>query len=149
LNGTADETAVIQHGQEDGLYLIAGGKPVRNASELLSNGRFKNLLERVAPCFDWIIIDSPPCVPVADASMIAGLCDGTVLVVRAGSTPLSAARKACQELQNKKLIGVLLNAVDKKTLAYRSYYGAGSYRHGASVDSSLRLQSIMVEKENA
>ena len=143
LNGAADEMSVIQHGQEGGLYFIAGGKAVSNASELLSNGRFKNLLERAAPCFDWIIIDSPPCVPVADASMIARLCDGIVLVVRSGSTPLSAARKACQELQNKKLIGVLLNAVDEKTLTYSSYYGRGTYGKvtSDSDDSTLRLQS--------
>ena len=141
LNGAADEMSVIQHGQEGGLYFIPGGKAVSNASELLSNGRFKNLLERTAPCFDWIIIDSPPCVPVADASMIAGFCDGIVLVVRSGSTPLSAARKACKELHNKKLIGVLLNAVDEKTLPYSSYYGRGTYGQATSDDSTLRLQS--------
>jgi protein-tyrosine kinase len=142
LNGAADEMSVIQHGQEGGLYFIAGGKTVSNASELLSNGRFKNLLERTAPCFDWIIIDSPPCVPVADASMIAGLCDGVVLVVRAGLTPLSAAHKACQELQKKKkLVGVVLNAVDERTLTYSTYYGRGTYGQVTSDDSTLRLQS--------
>lgn len=142
LSGAADEMAAIQHGQEGGLYFIAGGKTVSNASELLSNGRLRNLIERATPCFDWIIIDSPPCVPVADASMIAGFCDGILLVVRAGSTPLSAAHKACQELQNKNLIGVVLNAVDERTLTYSSYHGRGAYGQVASDDSTLRLQSI-------
>lgn len=136
LSGTADEMAAIQHGQEGGLYFIAGGKPAGNASELLSNGKLKNLIERAVSCFDWIIIDSPPCLPVADASVIAGLCDGILLVVRAGVTPASAAHKASQELQKRNLIGVVLNAVDQKTLTYGSYYGRGYYGQQASDEAT-------------
>jgi len=147
LDGKADEMAVIQRGQEDGLYFIAGGKPASNASELLANGRLRGLIERTAACFDWVIVDSPPCVPVADASVIAGLCDGVLLVIRAGSTPLSAARKACQELQNRKLIGVVLNAVDEKTLTYSSYYERGVYGEITSDDSILRLQAVTEKKD--
>jgi len=139
--------AVIQRGQEDGLYFIAGGKAASNASELLSNGRLKKLIERTAPCFDWIIIDSPPCVPVADASVIAAICDGILLIIRAASTPLSAARKACQELQNRKLIGVVLNAVDEKTLTYSSSYERGVYGKVTSDDSILRLQAVTEKKD--
>ena len=147
LGGKADEMAVIQRGQEDGLYFIAGGKAASNASELLSNGRLKKLIERTAPCFDWIIIDSPPCVPVADASVIAAICDGILLIIRAASTPLSAARKACQELQNRKLIGVVLNAVDEKTLTYSSSYERGVYGKVTSDDSILRLQAVTEKKD--
>jgi protein-tyrosine kinase len=126
LSSAAEEMAVIQHGRESGLYFIAGGKPAGNASELLSNGRLKTLIERAASCFDWIIIDSPPCLPVADASVIAGFCDGTLLVVRADATPSSAAHKASQELQKTNFVGVVLNAVDEKTLSYQSYYDHGA-----------------------
>jgi protein-tyrosine kinase len=136
LSGSADEMAVIQHGQEGGLYFIAGGSPVSNASELLSNARLKALIERTVPCFDWIIIDSPPCLPVADASLIAGLCDGVLLVVRSGSTPSSAARKACHELQKRNVIGIVLNGVSEKTLTYGSYYGRGQYSQATSGDST-------------
>ena len=133
LGGCADEMAVIQHGQEGGLYFIAGGKLVSNASELLSNARLKTLIERISPCFDWIIVDSPPCLPVADASVIAGSCDGILLVVRSGSTPRSAAQKAHRELQERNVIGIVLNGVNEKTL---SYYGRGQYGHAASDDST-------------
>ena len=138
LSGTADEMAVIQHGREGGLYLIAGGKSASNASELLSNGRLKTLIENAASCFDWVIIDSPPCLPVADASVLAGFCDGILLVVRASATPLSAANKVARELQKRNLLGVVLNAVDEKTLTYGSYYGRGHY--GSEVrDDSAKL----------
>ena len=102
LRGEADEMAVIQHGQEGNLCFIAGGSEVTDPSELLSNGRLKKLLDRVTPVFDWVILDSPPCVPVADASILADICDGVLLVVRAGSTPSLVAEKARQELQGKK-----------------------------------------------
>jgi len=143
LGGSADEMGVIQHGQEGGLYFIAGGKPASNASELLSNGRLKILIERTAPCFDWIIVDSPPCLPVADASVIAGLCDGVLLVVRAGSTPSSAANKACNELRKRNVIGIVLNAVDARTLSYGSYSGRAPYGQKAA-ESSTSLGRISI-----
>jgi capsular exopolysaccharide synthesis family protein len=126
LRGDADEMAVIQHGQEGNLFLIAGGNETPDPSELLSNGRLKLLLDRLTPVFDWIIIDSPPCLPVADAIGLADLCDGVLLVVRAGSTPVEAAQKASQELQGRNVLGVVLNAVDKKH-AYPHYYGQYGY----------------------
>jgi non-specific protein-tyrosine kinase len=107
LRGEADEMSVLQHGQDGNLCLIAGGNEVTNPSELLSNGRLKILLSRLTPVFDWVILDSPPCLPVADATALADLCDGVLLVVRAGSTPSEVARRACQELQGKTIAGVL------------------------------------------
>jgi Mrp family chromosome partitioning ATPase len=106
--------------------LIPGGAEIGNPSELLSNGRLKKLLDRLAPVFDWIFLDSPPCVPVADASILADLCDGVLLVVRSGSTPYEVAQRACQELQTKNVIGVVLNAVEESHLyGSQYYYGYG------------------------
>jgi protein-tyrosine kinase len=130
LRGEADELAVIQHGQEGNLCFIAGGSEVTDPSELLSNGRLRKLLDRLAPVFDWVILDSPPCVPVADASILADMCDGVLLVVRARSTPSVVAEKARQELQGKNVIGVVLNAVDEAGMygsAYYHTYGYGGY----------------------
>jgi protein-tyrosine kinase len=126
LRGDADETSIIQQGPESNLCLIPGGTEVTNPSELLSNGRLKRLLDRVTPAFDWIILDSPPCLPVADASILAKLCDGVLLVVRASTTPAEVAQRACQELKDKNLLGVALNAVKKEDGSYGAYY-AESY----------------------
>jgi protein-tyrosine kinase len=134
LVGDVDEMQVIQSGQEANLCLIPGGKQVNNPSELLSNGRFKRLLERVTPVFDWVIIDSPPCLPIADASILAEVCDGILLVVRAASTPSEVAQRACQELQGRNIVGVVLNAVDQDN-AQGSYYYQ-SYGYGYGHDSS-------------
>ena len=87
LRGTADIISIIQQGQEENLCLIPGGDEVTNPSELIANGRMKMLLDRLSPIFDWIILDSPPCLLVADASILADHCDGVLLVTRAGVTP--------------------------------------------------------------
>jgi len=129
LRGEADETNIIQQGLESNLYLIPGGTEVTNPSELLSNGRLKRLLDRVAPAFDWIIMDSPPCLPVADASILAKLCDGVLLVVRASTTSAEVAQRACQELKDKNLLGVALNAVRKEDGSYGAYYYGYPYGH--------------------
>ena len=122
LGGRADELAIIQSGHEGNLYLIPGGTRIANPSELLANGRFKRLIERVAPLFDWIIVDSTPCLPVTDANIAANSCDGLLLVVKAYSTPAEIAQRARQELQDRNVLGVVFNSVQESIVSYGSYY---------------------------
>jgi protein-tyrosine kinase len=123
LRGTCDEASIIQYEGEGNLCLIPSGTRVSDPSELLSNGRMKTLLERLAPAFDWIVIDSPPCLPVADAAMIAHWCDGLLLVVRAGFTPAAVIARSRKELKGRNVVGVVLNAVAEDALSYGPYYG--------------------------
>jgi capsular exopolysaccharide synthesis family protein len=116
-----DEFKVVQKGSGANLCFIAGGSEVSNPSELLLNDRMKRLLEIVTPIFDWIIIDTPPALPVHDASMMADLCDGVLFVVRAGSTNHEMAAKASAEFENKNLLGVVLNRVENNE-GYGGYY---------------------------
>jgi protein-tyrosine kinase len=139
LRGECDEIAVIQHGPEGNLCMIPGGSEVTNPSELLSNGRLEVLVQRLAPVFDWIVVDSPPCLPVADASILASICDGVLLVVKAGATPSAVAQRSSQELQGRNIVGVVLNAVGEAHLYNSEYYHA--YRYGYSSSDSNRDQS--------
>ncbi len=127
LTGEADESMILQRGREDNLFLIPGGKSVSNPTELLGSGRLEALLARLAPAFDWILIDSPPTVPVSDAAIIAKLCDGVLMVVRSGSTPFDLAQRACQEFQEKPVVGVVLNQADSRE-------GYGGYDYGGYLD---------------
>jgi protein-tyrosine kinase len=120
LRGDADEYNVIQKGMEENLCLIAAGNPVSKPSELLLSDKMRNLLDLVTPIFDWIIIDSPPALPVHDSSILAGLTDGVLLVLRAGGTPIAAAEKAAAEFKHKNLLGVIFNQV-KKSDSYGEY----------------------------
>ena len=123
LRGQADECAVIQRGLEGNLCFIPGGSPVSNPSELLLGARMKYLLERVTPVFDWLVLDSPPALPVHDASLIADLCDGVLFIVRAGATDFEVAEKASSEFRDKNLLGVILNRAEKSDSYGGYYYG--------------------------
>jgi protein-tyrosine kinase len=121
LKGEAPEMAVIQRGLPEYLCFIAGGSKPQNPAELIANGRLKALLQTIGPVFDWVILDSPPTLPVSDALMLAELCDGVLTVVRAAQTGFDSAQKSCQQLREKNLLGVALNCADESA-TYGSYY---------------------------
>src|SRR6266849_959740 len=121
LKGEATEMAVIQRGLPEYLCFIAGGNKPENPAELLANGNLKSLLETVGPVFDWVILDSPPTLPVADALTLAEICDGVLTVIRAAQTGFDSAQKSCQQLREKNLLGVALNCADEGA-SYGSYY---------------------------
>jgi len=126
LQNTATEFEVTQRASEDGLCFIPAGNHVTHPSELISSDRMRQFLDRVRPAFDWIIIDSPPALPVADASVLGGLVDGVLFVVRANATPSEVSQKACKELRDAHILGVVLNNAEESA-AYNSYYSGGAY----------------------
>jgi len=123
LCGQADEISVVQRGHKDNLFFIPAGKRLENPAELIANGRLQVLLERLAPLFDWVILDSPPVIPVADPSVMAKLCDGVLFVVHSAVTPFDLAQKARQQFPNERLLGVVLNQVDPRDTYGGYYYG--------------------------
>jgi protein-tyrosine kinase len=126
LKGDAELGSIMQRGAPENLFFIPGGNLVSNPVELISAGRLKTLLHRVSPLFDWIIFDSPPSVPLSDATLLAEYCDGVLLVVRAGETPFDMAQKASHLLAERHLLGVVLNRVAPHS-SYSAYYYSGSY----------------------
>src|SRR5712671_1930184 len=124
LQGENDEFSIMQRGPFENLFFIPSGREIGNAAELVGNGRLKALLQRVEPLFDWIIIDSPPVIPVSDSSVLAKACDGVVMVVRSNSTPFDMAKKARQEFPAEALVGVVLNGTSGEALPYSRYYYA-------------------------
>ena len=123
LKGEVDEMAIIQRGLPGFVCFIPGGKQTANSAELLANGRLRVLLDAVGPVFDWVILDSPPTLPVSDALVLADHCDGVLTVVRAAQTGFDSAQKSCQQLREKNLLGVALNCAEDGA-AYGSYYAA-------------------------
>ena len=59
--------------------------------------------------FDWVIVDTPPVGPLADASLLGAMVDGALLVVRAGQTPYATCTKAIEALGRERILGVVLN----------------------------------------
>ena len=80
-------------------------------------------MEQLTAWFDWIIIDSPPVLPLADTSVWTRLADGILLVTRQGTTQKRQLQRGLEALESKKLIGALLNS--SKNSSDNDYY---SYR---------------------
>jgi capsular exopolysaccharide synthesis family protein len=122
LQGGSDEFSIMQRGPMENLFFIPSGQKISDPAELVANGRLKLLLQRVEALFDWIVIDSPPAVPVSDASVLAKACDGVLMVVRSNATPVDMARRARQEFPDEVLVGVVLNGTNMDALPYTRYY---------------------------
>jgi capsular exopolysaccharide synthesis family protein len=137
LAGTAELNEVMQRNQnptvmEAGLVrsipnltLIPGGAGGDNASELVANDRLERLVAKLAPSFDWILIDSPPVLAFADAIDLARAADAVLLVARGASTPFDVAQRAQASFSNARILGFVLNAVKDapRNGSYYYYYG--------------------------
>ena len=66
-----------------GLWMLPAGCP-QNPLELMQSGKLSPLMEQLEAWFDWIVIDSPPVLPLADTSLWSRLADGILLVTREG-----------------------------------------------------------------
>ena len=144
--------------ETDNLWLLPSGPEVPNPAELLGNPAFKDLLTKLASRFDRILIDSPPVVPVADASILAAVCDITVLVVRAEKSTRKALQQAKANLMGVKgrLIGAIVNDVkhSKGRYGYYGYgygYGSGTYDdgNGRKVGLTEAENTLHIAREDA
>ena len=72
--------------------------------------------------FDWIVIDSPPIVPLADANLLAPVCDGVLLVVHANKTSTKHVKHAIERIGKAKFCGVVLNHVQHPKSSPYYYY---------------------------
>jgi capsular exopolysaccharide synthesis family protein len=105
--------------------VLTSGPPVTSPSELLGTSQFSQMLAYSAQRYDVILIDSPALLAVADASIIAPLVDGVVLVVKSSTIPRPALQSAVEELQHVKarLSGVVINQSRTELNRYAHYYG--------------------------
>jgi len=106
-----------------GWYLLPAGAPRSNPTELLQTEAFAGVLQKLSPLFDWILIDSPPVIPLTDALSLARQANATLLVAREGHTPREAIEKAIAILGRQRVVGIVLNAVDGLEKTYSGYYG--------------------------
>ena len=72
--------------------------------------------------FDWVIVDAPPVVPLADANLLAEMVDGTLFVVRAGTTQCPFVQEALGALGRDRVLGIVLNGVPPRGDEYGGYY---------------------------
>ena len=91
------------------LWFLSAGTASDQPSQILQSTRFAEAFTKLGAAFDWIVVDSTPLLPTADANLWSRLVDGMLLVVRENVAPVKAIKNGLAGLDNAKLIGVVLN----------------------------------------
>jgi receptor protein-tyrosine kinase len=127
LQGTASLADILMRIGDSNLYVIAAGGPVQNPLELLNLRECSTLLAGLRSHFDWVILNSPPLLFAADGNLLATMADGTVLVVRIGTTTYDSVSRAVQSLCENNVLGIVVNGARRGEL-----YSKYSYYHDYS-----------------
>lgn len=135
--GTALSDAV-QKTSIEGLYALTGGVIPPNTSELLGSEQMKNVLQRAKEQYDYVLIDTPPVMPVTDALIVGRFVDGMILVIASAEVKVEMARDVKNQLVNAgaNILGVVLNKVRSEHhgygYGYYYYYGNDGEKHKKS-----------------
>ena len=135
--GTAVADAVQATGIE-GLDALTAGVIPPNPSELLGSEQMKNLLQRAKEQYDYVLIDTPPVMPVTDALIVSRFVDGMILVIASAEVKVEMARDVKNQLVHAgaNILGVVLNKVRSEHhgygYGYYYYYGNDGDKHKKS-----------------
>nr|WP_307715200.1 polysaccharide biosynthesis tyrosine autokinase [Williamsia muralis] len=124
LKGDGSMADLLQPSEVKGLQILASGPQPPNPAELLGSKKAGQGIENLSAMFDYVIIDSPPLLPVTDAAVLAQWADGVVLVARANQSRIPDIAASIEQLEavQAKLIGVVLTDVPTRGGAYKYGY---------------------------
>jgi capsular exopolysaccharide synthesis family protein len=120
LQGERTPMTSIYRLEEAGLWVLPAGNSPRNPLEAMQSGRLAGLMEQLTSWFDWVIIDSPPVLPLADTSVWMRMADGVLLVARQGTSEREHLKRGIEALEPTKLLGAIVNCSAKS--AQSDYY---------------------------
>ena len=86
-----------------GVWILPAGSAAGNPLELMQSGKLSAILDRLALWFEWIVIDSPPILPLADTSVWMRLADGVLMVARPGKTEKRQLKRGLEAVEQSKL----------------------------------------------
>jgi len=124
LTGQCTFAQAIRRVENMNLYLLPAGSPVKNPLELLNMRQAKLLFEELPRSFNWAVFDTPPLLFSADANLLSTMADGTILVVKIGSTTFDNVTRAMQSLCENNVLGIVANGARASELysKYTYYY---------------------------
>ena len=128
LLGAHTLKAALQRPGDESLLIMTSGKMPPNPSELLGSQKMQELIGELEEWADWVVIDSPPLLAVADPAAVARWSDGVLIVSRAGTSTREAAAKGVEMLEKvgARIIGSVVWGLDATTAGagyYAGYYG--------------------------
>jgi protein-tyrosine kinase len=147
LQGKASLGEILVRVEDSNLYIIPAGDPVPNPLELLNLRECVNLIADLRNHFDWVILDSPPLLFAADGNLLATMCDGTILVVRIGTTTFDSVTRAMQSLCENNVLGTVVNGARRgelysKYTYYHDYYGYDSDGQPKANGEAIDIEAV-------
>lgn len=141
LVGTSELNKVMKK-IDDNLYLLTTGTLPPNPAEIIGSNTMENFLDECKINFDYIILDTPPILPVTDSKLLAIKADATVLVVRSEISKSKHVSQAFKELGkvNANVIGTILN--DVEVHSERLYYSNSTKSKKSKIYSLRKLIKI-------
>jgi capsular exopolysaccharide synthesis family protein len=126
---TGELSRLPVHRISSSLSLLTAGTPTSDPMAALTSESMTHVLAEAREAFDWVIVDTPPVGLLADAHLLASMLDGTLLVVRAESTPFALVKHTVEVIGADHLLGVVLNGASERSAAYGYGYGYGYGYH--------------------
>lgn len=128
----------IQNTDQENFKVITSGPLPPSPSELLSTNRLQVLLHELGERFDFVVIDSPPVLGLADAPLLAALVDGVVMVVQSDRSRRGSLKTSLRRLRSMRsnLLGAVLTKFDSNKTGHRysEYYGYNYYQYVTNSD---------------
>ncbi len=128
LVGRSDVASSVQVHNESGVHVLSSGPIPPNPTEVLQSQAMRQLVARLQASYEYVIIDAPPVLPVADASIMSTDTDGSIIVTRHGKTTKEQLHQAASRIEQVggRLFGVVVNMSPRKRAGYDGYgYGYG------------------------
>lgn len=149
LAGDADVADVLQETEITGLDVLAAGVTPPNPGELLGSQAFRHILDELRERYDWVIVDTPPILPVTDGALVATTVDAVIVAVRYGKRNYDDVTRTLASLRavHAPIIGTVLTAVPQKSDEGRyvgsySRYESGSEHKAAAATPASSTTSV-------
>lgn len=137
LSGEQSLAAVTHATEIANLSVVPAGPVVPNPAALLSDGGFAAVLEQAKQAFEFVVIDGPPVMGLADAPLMGSVAEAAVLVIEASEVHRATVLTAVARLRaaNTRLIGAVLNKLESRKVGY-GYEYAYNYSYGSDTQSA-------------
>jgi Mrp family chromosome partitioning ATPase len=104
------------------LWVVPAGDPRAHIHRILRSPRLEQLLDQARQQFDYVVIDTPPLLPVFDSALLSRIVDGLLVVVAANQTPRKLLGEALNLVDPAKVIGIVFNRDDRPLFGYYDEY---------------------------
>jgi protein-tyrosine kinase len=110
------------------LSVLTAGRPTASPLAPLASDRVREMVSEAAAQFDWVLLDTPPVGLLPDARLVARLSEGILFVIAAGVSPYTLVKRCIAELGADRIVGTVLNRVERQALGANGYDG-DDYKH--------------------